>query len=31
MFLEPDLSSEMVVVANWGMVLRARMAGREGR
>ena len=26
-FLEPDHSSEMVVVANWHSVLRARMAG----
>jgi hypothetical protein len=26
-FLEPDHSSEMVVVANWRSVLRARMAG----
>ena len=30
-FLEPDHSSEMVVVANWGAVLRARMAGEEVR
>jgi Tol biopolymer transport system component/tRNA A-37 threonylcarbamoyl transferase component Bud32 len=30
-FLEPDHSSEMVVVANWGAVLRARMAGGEAR
>jgi hypothetical protein len=30
-FLEPDHSSEMVVVANWGAVLRTRMAGGEAR
>jgi len=30
-FLEPDHSSEMIVVANWGAVLRARMAGGEAR
>ncbi len=30
-FLEPDHSSEMVVVANWGTVLRARMAGGEAK
>jgi hypothetical protein len=31
MFLEPDHSSEMVVVANWESVLRARMAGGEAK
>ena len=30
-FLEPDHSSEMVVVANWRAVLRARMAGGEAK
>ena len=30
-FLEPDHSSEMVVVANWRAVLRARMAGGDVR
>jgi serine/threonine-protein kinase len=30
-FLESDHSSEMVVVANWGAVLRARMAGGEAK
>lgn len=30
-FLEPDQSGEMVVVANWRSVLRARMAGGEGK
>ena len=30
-FLEPDHSSEMVVVTNWRSVLRARMAGGEAR
>jgi pimeloyl-ACP methyl ester carboxylesterase len=30
-FLEPDHWSEMVVVANWRAVLRARMAGGEAR
>jgi eukaryotic-like serine/threonine-protein kinase len=30
-FLEPDHSSEMVVVANWGTVLRAQMAGANAR
>jgi len=30
-FLEPDHSSEMIVVANWRSVLRARMAGGEAR
>jgi eukaryotic-like serine/threonine-protein kinase len=30
-FLEPDHSSQMVVVSNWGTVLRARMAGENAR
>lgn len=31
LFLEPDHSSEMIVVANWRSVLRARMAGGNVR
>jgi len=31
MFLEPDHSIEMVVVANWRTVLRARMAAASSR
>jgi len=31
LFLEPDHSSEMVVVVNWRLVLRARMAGGNVR